>query len=257
MINKDIQSQKDDRNIAIDRVGVKNVLYPIVVEDRDNSVQQTVADLDIYVNLPHEHRGTHMSRFIEILNRYHTGNFIVNLEAFLLEVKERLSADSAFTEIRFPYFIKKKAPVSGIESLMSYQCTFKASYDTDYKLIIGVEVPVTTLCPCSKEISKYGAHNQRSFVNVEVSYTDFIWIEEVIEYVEQSASCEIYSLLKRRDEKYVTEKAYENPRFVEDIVRDITLKLKSDSRIDYFKVESENIESIHNHNAYASVEFNR
>lgn len=140
---------------------------------------------------------------------------------------------------------------------MSYQCTFKASYDTDYKLIIGVEVPVTTLCPCSKEISKYGAHNQRSFVNVEVSYTDFIWIEEVIEYVEQSASCEIYSLLKRRDEKYVTEKAYENPRFVEDIVRDITLKLKSDSRIDYFKVESENIESIHNHNAYASVEFNR
>ncbi len=255
MDNKtDIQSQTDTRNVTIDRVGVKNIQYPIVVEDRSNRIQHTTADLDIYVQLPHTERGTHMSRFIEVLNRYHEETFINDLKPFLEDIKESLNAKAAFTKIRFPYFVRKKAPVSGIESLLSYRCIFEASCKEGYELMIGVEVPVTTLCPCSKEISEYGAHNQRSMIRIKVSYQDFIWLEELIEYAESAASCEIFSLLKRVDEKYVTEKAFDNPRFVEDVIREMTLKLQSDERITYFRVEAENMESIHNHNAYAFVE---
>jgi GTP cyclohydrolase I len=252
----DIQSLQDKRKVAIDRVGVRNIQYPVIVDDRQNKIQHTVASIDIFVDLPHHHRGTHMSRFIEVLNRFHQETFISNLEKFAKEIKKALNADSSYSIIRFPYFIKKKAPVTKIESLLSYNCYFEVSMTDKFELIIGAEVPVTTLCPCSKEISDYGAHNQRSLVTIKVKANRFIWIEELIEYVEKSASCEIYSLLKRADEKYVTEKAFDNPRFVEDIVREITLKLQADDRITGFIVESENYESIHNHNAYACVKRN-
>jgi GTP cyclohydrolase I len=248
----DIQSMHDRRNVTIDRVGVKGVRYPIVVDDRRNKKQNTVADIDISVELLHQHRGTHMSRFIEVLNKFHD-NLITNLEQFILEIKNSLDAERAYTKIYFPYFVSKQAPVSKIESLLAYNCYFEASYSDCYHLKIGVEVPVTSLCPCSKEISDYGAHNQRSLVSVEVEYNSFVWLEDIIDLVESTASCEIYALLKRVDEKYVTEKAYENPGFVEDMVRDITTKLRADQRIDKFKVEAENYESIHNHSAYACV----
>ncbi|MCK4956092.1 MAG: GTP cyclohydrolase I FolE2, partial [Candidatus Cloacimonetes bacterium] len=202
----DIQSLKDNRKVTIDKVGVKGVRYPIIVDDRTNKTQNTVADIDIFVELPHHHRGTHMSRFIEVLNRFHKESLIANLEEFLAEIKSSLNADIAYVDIRFPYFIRKHAPVSKIESLLSYNCFFESSYNEEYKLKIGVEVPVTSLCPCSKEISKYGAHNQRSVVVVEVEYDGFVWLEDIIEIVESSVSCEIYPLLKRVDEKYVTEK---------------------------------------------------
>jgi len=249
----DLQNQFDDRRISIDKVGVKGVRYPIVVEDRQNKVQATVADLNIYVELSHHKRGTHMSRFIEILNKYHQDLFISQLEAFLQDLKNVMKASVAYVDISFPYFLRKLAPVSKIPSLMNYQCFFNASLADSYKLWIGVVVPVTTLCPCSKEISEAGAHNQRSEITIKVSYEEFIWLEELISIAENAASCDIYPLLKRRDEKYVTEKAYANPKFVEDIVRDITQLLSADPRIREFFVESDNQESIHNHNAYAMV----
>jgi GTP cyclohydrolase I len=254
MTHKDIQSQKDLRNIEIEKVGVKNIKYPIIVEDRENKLQNTVADIDIFVDLPHDHRGTHMSRFLEVLNSYHKENLIDNLEPLLKEVKKQLNSETAYIKIKFPYFVQKTAPVSMLTSLLDYSCVFEASLADIFEFKLGVTVPVTTLCPCSKEISDFGAHNQRSYVTVKVIYNTFIWIEELIDYVEKTASCEIYPLLKRPDEKYVTEKAYQNPVFVEDIVREVTLILKKDKRIDWFSVESENIESIHNHNAYAYVE---
>lgn len=254
MKNKvDIQSLKDHRNVTIDKVGVKNIRYPIVVDDRANGTQNTVADLAIYVELLKEHRGTHMSRFIEVLNHFHQENLIEKLPIFLSEIKQALHAEVAYTTIHFPYFIEKKAPVSKIASLLCYDCSFEASLQNDYQLKIGVNVPITTLCPCSKEISDAGAHNQRSIVSLSVVSKEFIWIEELIEIAEKEASCEVYSLLKRIDEKAVTEKAYENPKFVEDIVRDITLCLQADARIEEFTVSSENFESIHSHNAYACI----
>jgi len=249
----DIQNQSDSRKLSIDKVGVKGVRYPIVVEDRANGIQHSVAELNIYVELPHHRRGTHMSRFIEVLNRYHTEAFIGKLESFLMELRTTMKAEAAYVEIKFPYFINKKAPVSHISSLLSYDCCFNASYKDEFNLWIGVSVPVTTLCPCSKEISEYGAHNQRSQVTIQVSYNEFIWLEELISLAERHASCEIYPLLKRSDEKFVTEKAYNNPKFVEDIVREITLELQKDTRITGFHVESENYESIHNHSAYAMI----
>jgi len=265
----DIQSQRDYRNVLIDKVGVKNVKYPIVVEDRSNKFQYTVADIDIFVDLPCEYRGTHMSRFLDVLNSYHKETLIDNLEPFLREVKKQLNSKKAYVKIRFPYFIEKTAPISKIKSLLDYDCVFEASLsenfvdkkhdsikyeeDAKFEFILGVTVPITTLCPCSKEISDFGAHNQRSYVSVKVIYNDFIWIEELVDIVEKTASCEIYPLLKRPDEKYVTEKAFNNPQFAEDIVREVTVRFLEDKRIEWFCVESENIESIHNHNAYACV----
>lgn len=247
----DIQNQADTRRITIDKVGVKGIRYPIVVADKDNKIQHTVADLDIYVELPHHKRGTHMSRFIEILNRYHKDSFIDNLESFLGDLKSSLVADAAYVDIQFPYFLNKHAPVSKISSLLSYDCYFNASYREALELWIGVKVPVTTLCPCSKEISSYGAHNQRSLIDIRVCYKDFVWLEELIDIAEASCSCEIYPLLKRVDEKYVTEKAYDNPMFVEDIIRELSTKLDADPRIIDYLIASENYESIHNHSAYA------
>jgi len=253
----DIQNSNDDRKIYINKVGVKDIKYPIVVEDRQNKIQHSIANIDIYVDLPHHHRGTHMSRFIEVLNQFHQETLIDKLPDFLKRIKEKLNSEHAYTTIKFPYFIKKTAPISGIQSLLEYNCVFEASYKENYSLTIGVDVPITTLCPCSKEISKYGAHNQRSSVKLDVFAEQFIWLEELIEIIESSASCEIFALLKRPDEKYVTEKAYENPKFVEDMVRDISLKLIADERILAFKLQSENFESIHSHNAYACVHWER
>ncbi|HPR16908.1 MAG TPA: GTP cyclohydrolase FolE2 [Candidatus Cloacimonadota bacterium] len=253
----DIQNLTDTRKITIDKVGVKNVQYPIIVEDRADRIQNTIANLDIFVELPHQYRGTHMSRFLEVLNHFHTETLINSLPEFLQELRTALKADAAYVKLTFPYFIKKVAPVSKIKSLMNYQCVFESSLRDEYCLKIGVEVPITTLCPCSKEISDFGAHSQRSYVFVSVRYQEFIWLEEIIDLVEAAASSEVYSLLKRVDEKFVTEKAYQNPAFVEDVVREITLKLQNDSRITWFRVESENLESIHNHNAFASVERNK
>lgn len=249
----DLQSRPDARRIMIDKVGVKGIRYPIVVEDRQNKLQQTVGKLNIYVELHHSQRGTHMSRFLEVLNRYHQESIIGQLDKLLLELKSLLKAEASYIEIFFPYFMKKLAPVSHSASLMDYECFFCASYEDEYKLWIGAIVPVTTVCPCSKEISSQGAHNQRSFVTIKVRYNGFVWLEELIGMAESAASSPVYPLLKRQDEKFVTEHAYDNPKFVEDIVREITQKLEADPRILEFYIESENQESIHNHNAYAMV----
>lgn len=249
----DIQSQPDTRKITIDKVGVKGIRYPIVVQDRENGIQHSVADLDIYVELPHQRRGTHMSRFLEVLNRYHTEVFIDKLDSFLNELKSTLKADTAYIDISFPFFIKKQAPVSKVVSLLGYDCFFNASYNNNFELWIGVKVPVTTLCPCSKAISVSGAHNQRSEIFIKVRNREFVWLEELIQLAEEHSSCEIFPLLKRSDEKFVTDKAYSNPKFVEDIVREITMELNKDKRITGFYVEAENFESIHAHNAYALI----
>jgi GTP cyclohydrolase IB len=249
----DLQSQSDDRLIDIDKVGVKGVRYPIIVEDRTDGEQKTVADISLFVELHHAKRGTHMSRFLEVLNHYHTDTIISNLEKLLSELRQVLKADAAYIDMSFPYFIKKHAPVSKISSLMDYRCFFQAELKDGFDLTIGAQVPVTTLCPCSKEISVAGAHNQRSIITLKVRYKQFIWLEELISIAEEEASCPVYPLLKRRDEKYVTEKAYANPKFVEDIIRDITARLEADGRITYFSVEVDSSESIHNHNAYAMI----
>jgi len=253
----DLQQSRDERNIPIDKVGVKNIHYPIVVLDKSKERQHTVARINMYVDLPHHFKGTHMSRFIEILNEHHGEISIEGIDAILLEMKERLEASSAHLELEFPYFIEKRAPVSGARGLMEYQCRMLGSLGETGDFILGVTVPVTSLCPCSREISERGAHNQRSAVTVQVRYRDHIWLEDLIEWVEACGSAPVYSLLKREDEKAVTEQAYDNPRFVEDIVRAVTEKLQHIENITWFRVECENFESIHNHSAYALVEQRR
>jgi len=254
---KDIQNHKDDRNIDIDQVGVKGIRYPITVLDKDMGEQQTVARINMYVNLPRYYKGTHMSRFVEILNEHSRRISLQNFSEILEEMKKRLNAESAHMEISFPYFINKAAPVTGSEGLMEYECTFKGSLNEGPDLVTIIRVPISTLCPCSREISESGAHNQRGEVRLQVRFKKFIWIEDLIKLAEESASSDVYSVLKREDEKYVTERAYNHPMFVEDIVRDIALKLNNDPNITWFAVESENFESIHNHNAYACIEKNK
>jgi len=251
---EDIQNLHDFRDMDIDQVGVKGIRYPISVLDKDMGEQQTVANINMYVNLPRYYKGTHMSRFVEILNEHNRRISIQNFSNILEEMKERLNAESARMEITFPYFIKKEAPVTGSEGLMEYKCTYKGSLNAGSDLVIIIHVPVNTLCPCSKEISEFGAHNQRGEVRLQVRFKKFVWIEDLIHMVEESASVGVYSVLKREDEKYVTERAYQNPKFVEDIVRDIAVKLDLDPNITWFAVESESFESIHNHNAYAYIE---
>jgi len=250
----DIQNQPDFRKLSIDQVGVKNLVYPITVRDRINKIQHTVGSINMYVSLPHNFRGTHMSRFIEILNQYHRNLHIDTVEHILHTMKEKLHAEEAHMEVWFPYFIEKKAPSSGALSLMEYNCSYIGTLREKKDFIVGVQVPVTTLCPCSKEISDRGAHNQRSIVSIQIRSKKMVWIEELIEYAEESASSPVYSLLKRVDEKVVTEQAYDNPMFVEDVVREVARRLEKDPRVFWYKVESENFESIHNHNAYASIE---
>jgi len=253
----DMQQSRDTRNIAIDKVGVKDIRYPIVVQDKHLEHQHTVARVNMFVDLPHHFKGTHMSRFIEVLNLYHGEISVENLETILTEMKRRLEAGRAHLELEFPYFIEKRAPASGARGLMEYQCRMIGSLGQQFDFVLEVSVPVTSLCPCSKEISERGAHNQRSLVNVQIRYMDHVWLEDLIEWVESCASAPVYSLLKREDEKAVTEQAYDNPMFVEDMVRAITEKLKSVPGITWFRVQCENFESIHNHSAYAQVEFNR
>jgi len=263
---KDIQNSHDNRQIPIWKAGIKNLLYPVSVLDRENKVQHTVARVSLYVDLPHHSKGTHMSRFVEILNEQRGKISLRNIGAILRTMTDRFDCTTAHLEIRFPYFVEKTAPVSKTRSLMDYQCAFLASFDRQHEphapstalgtgqdLIVEVVVPVATLCPCSKEISDQGAHSQRSWITLRVRSRELVWIEELIAIAEAEASSGLYSLLKREDEKQVTEQAYARPRFAEDMARAVAQKLRQDKRIIWFQVESENMESIHNHNAYAMV----
>jgi GTP cyclohydrolase I len=251
----DVQSTADTRRLAIDRVGIKGIRHPARVRDKSGGVQHTVAQFNMYVHLPHNFKGTHMSRFVEILNSHEREISVESFETILRETVERLDAECGRIEMSFPYFINKAAPVSGVESLMDYEVTFVGEIEKGrYAFTMKVVVPVTSLCPCSKGISDYGAHNQRSHVTVTARTRDFVWIEDLVRVCEEQASCELYGLLKRPDEKYVTERAYDNPKFVEDMVRDIAAVLNEDERIEAYVVESENFESIHNHSAYAVIE---
>jgi GTP cyclohydrolase I len=249
-----VQKSRDRRNIPINKVGVKDISYPIVVMDKNKTLQHTVARVNMYVDLPHHFKGTHMSRFIEILNTYREKIALDKLEVILERMKEKLGASRAHLEVKFPYFIEKTAPVSRAKSLMEYTCQFIASLADNFDFILGIRVPVTSLCPCSKELSRYGAHNQRSTISVQIRYREFIWIEDLVEIIERCGSSPVYSLLKREDEKYVTEQAFENPKFVEDIVREVTQSLSALDNVTWFTVEAENYESIHKHSAFASIE---
>lgn len=254
---KDIQSLKDGRQLAINKVGIKSLKYPINVLDKENQKQATIGTFNMYVDLPKDYKGTHMSRFIQILNEFHDKITMGNLVEVLRVMQERLKADQAHLELDFTYFIKKQAPITKSEGMMDYNCSFIGSCNKDEEsFILKVEVPITSLCPCSKEISDHGAHNQRSLLSIAVQYKDFLWLEELIRIAETSGSCEVFPLLKRTDEKYVTEYAYDHPGFAEDIVRNAALKLIAHPNITWFKVEVENFESIHNHSAYACIEQN-
>ncbi|MBS0376483.1 MAG: GTP cyclohydrolase I FolE2 [Proteobacteria bacterium] len=252
---EDVQSRADTRRIPIDKVGVKDIFHPVRVKDRSGGEQHTVANFNMYVYLPHNFKGTHMSRFVEILHMNERELSVDSFRAMLREMVERLDAETGHIEMQFPYFVMKKAPVSGVKSLLDYRATLTGEISRgEIKTWIKVVVPVTSLCPCSKKISDYGAHNQRSHVTISARIDGHVWIEELIEIAEQEASCEVYGILKRPDEKYVTERAYDNPKFVEDMVRDVAVRLNADERIRAYVVESENFESIHNHSAYALIE---
>ena len=251
----DVQGSADTRRIAIDKVGIKDIRHPVRVCDRGGLEQHTVANFNMYVYLPHNFKGTHMSRFVQILNSPERELSVDSFKEMLQEMSRRLESAAGHIEMRFPFFVNKRAPVTGVESLLDYEVTFIGEIrDGHPTLDIKVVVPVTSLCPCSKEIAAYGAHNQRSHVTVQVRTRGFIWIEEIIELVEREASSQLYGLLKRPDEKYVTEHAYDNPKFVEDMVRDVATRLNADERVAAYVVESENFESIHNHSAYALIE---
>lgn len=252
----DVQSFADERNIVIQRVGVKSIVHPVLVKTASGQ-QASVASIDMYVRLPADVKGTHMSRFLEVLQSHHDALSPASLGAMMASMLQRLEAESGRIEIRMPYFVRKTAPVSGVESLMDYQLTLCAEQrDGQLALTQQVLVPVTSLCPCSKKISAYGAHNQRSHIIIAATLAEGaeMPVEEMISLAERSASCELWGLLKRPDEKYVTERAYENPKFVEDLVRDIAVALNADLRIERYEVSSENFESIHNHSAYAWIE---
>ncbi|MFZ4774511.1 MAG: GTP cyclohydrolase FolE2 [Terrimicrobiaceae bacterium] len=252
---KDTQSEPDDRQLPIDRVGVKALRYPVQVLDKDHAIQSTVATVQLTVDLPHHFKGTHMSRFIEVLASHGPIVHVDNIRDILEQLTKRLESDCAHLEFEFPYFLEKKAPVTGSPGLLDYTAKFQATLERDkMDFIVEVLVPVTTLCPCSKAISKSGAHNQRGHVTLAVRCGKSMWIEDMIRLVEDSASSELYSLLKRPDEKAVTERAYENPVFVEDLVRNVAVRCEADANILWYRVEAENFESIHNHNAYALIE---
>ena len=252
----DVQNSQDNREVPLEKVGVKNVKYPIQVLDKFNKVQSTTATVDLFVNLPHHFKGTHMSRFIEVFHKYHKDLSMNQFMNMLEEIRTKLDSQKAYGKITFLYFIEKEAPVSKSKSFMEYKCSYEAEVsENEKKFYVWIDVPVATLCPCSKAISEYGAHNQRGIVSVKLLYSDFFWIEDVISMIENCASTQLYSILKRQDEKFVTEKAYENPRFVEDMVREVYLGLKN-MNFKGFSVECTNFESIHNHDAYAYTEYN-
>jgi len=251
----DVQGSPDVRRLAIDKVGIKDIRHPVAVRDRSGSPQHTVGRFSMYVHLPHDRRGTHMSRFVEILNNLEEPLSVAAVRTLLKRIGATLHSDAVYLEVKFPYFITKQAPVSGVASLMDYDVTLTATLDgQDSAVDIKVVVPITSLCPCSKQISDYGAHNQRSHVTLGARIDDQLWIEDLIALVEEQASCEIYGLIKRPDEKFITERAYDNPKFVEDLVRDIAARLNADPRVLAYTIESENFESIHNHSAYALIQ---
>jgi GTP cyclohydrolase I len=250
----DVQSSADTRRLAIDRVGIKSIRHPARIKERAGGIQHTVAHFNMYVGLPHQFKGTHMSRFVEILEAHEREISPDTFRAMLREMVKKLEAETGHIEMTFPYFVSKKAPVSGVASLMDYEVTFLGDIrDGKESFTLKVVVPVTSLCPCSKKISERGAHNQRSHVTIAARINTFVWIEELIDIAEGESSSELYGLLKRPDEKFVTETAYDNPKFVEDLVRDVAARLNADSRVSAYVVESENFESIHNHSAYAMI----
>jgi GTP cyclohydrolase IB len=250
----DVQSSEDARKIPIDRVGVRAVKYPIVVQDRERGVQHTVGDFTLTVDLPHHFKGTHMSRFLEVLGEQKGEISSASIPQILSRLRARLHAEVSHLEVRFVYFRTKAAPVTGKEGFMGYECAFIATGNDHEDFVIEVKVPVTTLCPCSKEIAARGAHNQRGIVTARVRFEGFVWLEDLIDMVEACGSCELFPVLKRPDEKWVTERAYDNPRFVEDMVREVALAFNRDDRITQYEIEVENHESIHDHNAYAYLE---
>lgn len=255
---EDVQARSDSRRIPINKVGIKDIFHPVRVKDRSGGEQHTIANFNMYVALPHNFKGTHMSRFVELL---HGNEREISVESFrdiLTEMTKRLDARSGHIEMSFPYFVMKKAPVSGVESLMDYKAALIGEiHDGKSQLWLQVLVAATSLCPCSKQISRYGAHNQRSHITIKARVEGHMWLEELIDIAEQEASCEVFGILKRADEKYVTERAYENPKFVEDLVRDIAVRCNQEPRIREYVIEAENFESIHNHSAYALVERNK
>jgi GTP cyclohydrolase I len=252
---EDVQSRADSRRIPINKVGIKDIYHPIRVKDRSRGEQHTIANFNMYVALPHNFKGTHMSRFVEVLHRNEREISVESFRDILAEMTEKLDAESGHIEMSFPYFVMKKAPVSGVESLMDYKASLIGEFHHGKAdLWLKVVVAATSLCPCSKRISDYGAHNQRSHITIKARVDGHMWLEELIEIAEKEASCEVYGILKRPDEKYVTERAYDNPKFVEDIVRDVAVRLNTEDRVRAYVVEAENFESIHNHSAYALIE---
>ena len=252
---QDKQNERDHRELRIDKVGVRGLRFPIQVKDKAHEVQNTVANIGMYVDLPKEFKGTHMSRFIEVLNAHGNMVHVENITEILHAMQRKLNADTAHLEMEFPFFLSKQAPVTGQSGLMDYTVRFEAAAcGKEIDFVLTVLTNVTTLCPCSKAISEHGAHNQRGTVTLKIRSKRAIWIEDLIALVESSASSELYSLLKRQDEKAVTERAYANPVFVEDLVRNVAMKLNAHDDVTWYKVEAENYESIHNHNAYASIE---
>ena len=257
----DMQKTPDTRGVDIDQVGICDLIYPIVVLDRENQRQNAAGKISISVNLPHHFKGTHMSRFLEVLARHQGEMTMRTLPALLHDLKKRLDAEAAHIEIEFTYFLQRIAPVSRLEAPMDYLCTFVGDSNGEKDdFLLRVCVPVSTLCPCSKVISDYGAHNQRGYVTISVRTRrasdhgwEMLWIEELIEAAERSASAPIYPLLKRTDERHVTMQAYDNPVFVEDVVRNVANILRVDKRIAWFEVRAVNQESIHNHSAFAVV----
>ena len=251
---EDVQGRPDTRRLPVNRVGIKDINHPVRVKDRATGEQHTIAKFNMYVNLPHNFKGTHMSRFVEVLHREREIS-VDSFQQMLTEMTTRLDSEAGHIEMSFPYFVMKRAPVSGVESFMDYQASLIGEIKHGVaSMWIKVVVPVTSLCPCSKKISDRGAHNQRSHVSIRTRLREHMWIEELIDIAESESSCELWGILKRPDEKYVTEHAYDNPKFVEDIVRDVAMRLNAESRIAAYVVESENFESIHNHNAYALIE---
>jgi GTP cyclohydrolase I len=255
---EDVQGHADTRQIPINKVGIKDIYHPVKVKDRANGEQHTVANFNMYVNLPHNFKGTHMSRFVEILHRHEREISVDSFGKMLTEMTEHLDATAGHIEMSFPYFVMKKAPISGVESLMNYQATIFGEHRSGKTDVwLKVTVPTTSLCPCSKKISDYGAHNQRSHITLTAKLNEHMWLEDLIDIAEAQASCEVYGILKRPDEKYVTERAYDNPKFVEDTVRDVAVALNGDKRVRAYVVEAENFESIHNHSAYAMIEHDK
>lgn len=249
----DVQASRDPRRIAIDKVGVKNVTYPVTLHTPDGGQQHTVATINMYVSLPHHQKGTHMSRFLEVLNEHAECVTPERIPVITREIKKRLGARDAHFELDFTYFIRKLAPVTKMPGLMDYRVKFECSSNSHDDFIMTVTAPATSLCPCSKEISRFGAHNQRCLVTARVRPNGLLWIECLVDLLEKAASSQVYAVLKRPDEKFVTEEAFENPKFVEDIVRDLAIALDDDDRIAWYSINSENFESIHNHNAYAEI----